>query len=137
MVPMVVRYRLRMRLLTRILRSVLLGTLGVLFIPAVITSGVDLQWRTLSTVGLLSSIYGLRIVLGPAVEVRPTGLRVLKHWPWRRDIPWYRIFEVEVVPGYWVLDLELNSGEQLELPCVEHVDDLFERIEEHRSRLDA
>jgi membrane protease YdiL (CAAX protease family) len=133
---MVVRYRLRMQPLTRILRTVLLATLGLMFLPAVVTAGVDVQWRTLSIVGLLSSIYGLRIVLGPAVEVRPTGLRVFKHWPWRREIPWYRIFQVEVVPGYWVLDLELNSGEQLELPCVEHVDDLFERIEEHRARLD-
>lgn len=134
--PVTVRYRLRMQPITRILRTILLGTLGVMFVPAVITAGVDLQWRTLSVVGLLSSIYGLRIVLGPAVEVRADGLRVFKSWPWRRDIPWYRIYQVDVVPGYWVLDLELNSGEQLELPCVEHVDDLFERIEEHRQRLD-
>jgi hypothetical protein len=134
---MIVRYRLRMRLITRILRTTLLGFLGLMFVPAVITNGVDTQWRVLSIVGLASSIYGLRIVLGPAVEVRPNGLRVLKSWPWRRDIPWYRIYEIEVVPGYWVLDLELNSGEQLQLPCVEHVDDLYERIELHRSRLDA
>jgi len=131
-----VRYRLRMARITRVLRTILLGTLGLMFVPAVIAVGVDLQWRTLSIVGLLSSIYGLRIVLGPAVEVRADGLRVFKRWPWRREIPWYRIYQVEVVPGYWVLDLELNSGEQLELPCVEHVDDLFERIEEHRQRLD-
>lgn len=133
---MVVRYRLRMARLTRILRTILLAFLGLMFLPAVVTAGVDTQWRILSTVGLLSSIYGLRIVLGPAVEVRPDGLRVLARWPWRRDIPWYRIFQIEVVPGYWVLDLELNSGEQLELPCVEKVDDLFERIEHHRQRLD-
>ena len=133
---MTVRYRLRMQPITRVLRTILLGTLGLMFVPAVITAGVDLQWRTLSIVGLLSSIYGLRVVLGPAVEVRADGLRVFKSWPWRREIPWYRIYQVEVVPGYWVLDLELNSGEQLELPCVEHVDDLFERIEEHRQRLD-
>lgn len=133
---MTVRYRLRMQPITRILRTILLGTLGLMFVPAVITAGVDLQWRTLSVVGLLSSIYGLRVVLGPAVEVRDDGLRVFKSWPWRREIPWYRIYQVEVVPGYWVLDLELNSGEQLELPCVERVDDLFERIEEHRQRLD-
>lgn len=133
---MVVRYRLRMAPLTRILRSALLGFLGLMFLPAVVTAGVDTQWRILSIVGLVSSIYGLRIVIGPAVEVRPEGLRVLKRWPWRRDIPWYRIYQVDVVPGYWLLDLELNSGEQLELPCVEQVDDLFERIEEHRSRLD-
>ena len=134
---MVVRYRLRMRSYTRVLRTLLLGFLGFMFVPAVFTQGVDAQWRILSIVGLVSSIYGLRIVLGAAVEVRPEGLRVLKTWPWRRDIPWYRIYQIDVVPGYWVLDLELNSGEQLELPCVEHVDDLFERIEEHRSRLDA
>ncbi len=133
---MVVRYRLRMRPLTRILRAGLLGFLVLMFVPAVVTAGVDLEWRVLSTLGLASSIYGLRIVLGSAVEVRPNGLRVLARWPWRRDIPWYRIYEIEVVPGYWVLDLELNSGEQLELPCVEHVDDLFERIETNRQRLD-
>lgn len=133
---MIVRYRLRMRALTRILRAGLLGFLALMFVPAVFTAGVDTEWRVLSTVGLLSSIYGLRIVLGAAVEVRPKGLRVLARWPWRRDIPWYRIYEIEVVPGFWVLDLELNSGEQLELPCVEHVDDLFERIETNRQRLD-
>ena len=66
---MVVRYRLRMAPLTRILRSVLLGFLGIMFLPAVFTAGVDTQWRVLSIVGLVSSVYGLRIVLGPAVEV--------------------------------------------------------------------
>ena len=121
----------------RVLRAGVLAALGVCFVPALLADGVDLGWRALSLVGLLSSGYGLRIVLGPAVEVRPDGLRIMKSWPRRRDIPWYRIFEVEVVPGFWLLDIELNSGERIELPCVERVDDLYERIEELRQRLDA
>jgi hypothetical protein len=133
---MVLRYRLRMRPLTRLFRTALLAFLALMFLPAVVAAGVDTQWRVLSVVGLASSIYGLRIINGPAVEVRPEGLRVLKSWPWRQDIPWYRIYQVEVVPGYWILDLELNSGQQIELPCVERVDELFAQIEEHRQRLD-
>ena len=131
------RYRLRMSPITRALRTVVLGAIGVCFVPALFGGNVDPGWRLLSLVGLLSSAYGLRIVLGPAVEVRHEGLRLMKSWPRRRDIAWYRILEVDIVPGYWLLDIELNSGERIELPCVEHVDDLYERIEELRQRLDA
>lgn len=130
------RFRLRMSRLSRGIRTAVLLALGVCFVPAVVQAS-DLSSRVLSLVGLLSSVYGLRIVLGPAVEVRRTGIRILRNWPWHRDIDWYRIYEVEVVPGFWVLHLELNSGEHVELPCVEDVDDLFERIEELRHRLDA
>lgn len=123
--------------ITRVVRTVVLGAIGICFVPALFGANVDLGYRMLSLVGLLSSIYGLRIVLGPAVEVRRDELRLMKSWPRRRDIAWYRILEVDIVPGYWLLDIELNSGERIELPCVERVDDLYERIEELRSRLDA
>ena len=123
--------------LNRVLRTVLFSVIGLCFVPAVLGGSIDLSVRALSAAGVLSSIYGLRIILGPAVEVRPEGLRLLKSWPRRRDIAWYRILEVDIVPGYWMLDLELNSGEAISLPCVEHVDDLYERIEELRSKLDA
>lgn len=134
---MTTRYRLRMSPITRAVRTIVLGVIGVSFVPALFGANVELGWRLLSVVGFLSSAYGLRIVLGPAVEVRPDGLRLMKSWPRRRDIAWYRILEVDIVPGYWLLDLELNSGERIELPCVERVDDLYERIEELRQRLDA
>ena len=50
--------------------------------------------------------------------VRDEGLRVQKTWPHRRDIPWYRILATDVIPGFWNLELELNSGERVELPPV-------------------
>lgn len=122
---------------TRVLRSALLGVLGGCFVPSLFDPATDPQWRLLCLVGLLSSIYGLRIVLGPALIVRDEGILVLSRWPFRRDIPWYRIYDVEVVPGYWMIDLELNSGEALSLPCVEHVELLFDDIQQGRERLDA
>ncbi len=131
------RYRLRMSRVNRILRTVMFTVIALCFLPAVFGGGIDTSVRLLSAAGILSSIYGLRIILGPAVEVRPDGLRLLKAWPRRRDIAWYRILEVDIVPGFWMLDLRLNSGEAISLPCVENVDDLYERIEELRSKLDA
>jgi hypothetical protein len=131
------RYRLRMSWLNRGIRSVLFVVIALCFVPALLNPDMDLGVRVFSLVGVASSVYGLRIILGPAVEVRPEGLRVLKSWPRRRTIPWYRILEIEVVPGYWVLDVELNSGERFSLPCVEHVDDLYEHIQAQRQDLDA
>ena len=131
------RYRLRMSRISRALRTVIFVAIALCFVPAVFDASVDLPARLLSVLGIVSSIYGLRIILGAAVEVRPHGLRLLKRWPKRRDIAWYQILEVDIIPGYWMLDIELNSGEQISLPCVERVDDLFERIEELRQRLDA
>ena len=86
--------------------------------------------------GLVTSVLALRVVVGAAVVVREQGLRIQRLWPITRDLPWYRILSTEVVPGYWFLELELNSGERVELPCVEHLDDLYERIEAHRRDLD-
>ena len=121
----------------RITRSVVFVILGVCFVPVITTGENGFSWRAMGAAGLLSSLYGLRIILGPALEVRPEALRVMKNWPKRRDIAWYRIFEVDVVPEYWLLSLELNSGERIELPCVERVDDLYDEIQELRQRLDA
>jgi hypothetical protein len=131
------RYRLRMSRVSRVLRTFVFVAIALCFVPAVIDGGIDLAVRALSLLGIVSSLYGLRVILGPAVEVRPEGLRLLKSWPRRRDIAWYQILEVDIIPGYWMLDIELNSGEQISLPCVERVDDLYERIEELRQLLDA
>jgi len=131
------RYRLRMSPINRGLRSALFVAIALCFIPAVLSPELELGVRLFSLVGVASSAYGLRIILGPAIEVRPEGLRLLKSWPRRRTIPWYRILEIEVVPGFWILDVELNSGECFALPCVEHVDDLYEQIQSLRQNLDA
>jgi len=121
---------------TRISRTILLTVLAVIFVPMFI-GGIDLQYRVLSLAGFASSLYGLRIVHGPTIEVRADGLVILKHWPFRRDLRWYQIFAVDVIPGFWMLSIELNSGERIDLPCVEHIDDLFDQIEARRHRLDA
>jgi hypothetical protein len=126
-----------MSAINRVLRSALFVGIALCFLPAILSSELELGVRLFSLVGVVSSGYGLRIILGSAVEVRPEGLRVLKSWPRRRTIPWYRILEIEVVPGFWVLDIELNSGECFALPCVEHVDDLYEHIQSLRQNLDA
>jgi hypothetical protein len=122
---------------SRILRGGLLGALGGCFVPSLVDPQTDGPWRLLCLLGLVSSIYGLRIVLGPALIIREEGIRLLTHWPVRRDIPWYRIYDIEVVPGYWMIDIELNSGEAVSLPCVENVDLLFDDIQRGRERLDA
>lgn len=131
------RFRLRMHPVARVVRAGVLGIIGVLFVPQLLSPGADPGWRAVALAGVVSAGYGLRIVLGAAVVVRPEGLLLLGRWPRRREIPWYRILEVDVVPGAWALEMELNSGERLGLPVVEHVDALYEAIEEHRHLLDA
>lgn len=75
---------------------------------------------------------------GPAVVVGRTTLRVYRPWwPLHRDIDWYRILATDIIPGFWFLELEMNSGERVQLPCVERMDDLFAQIEDHRTRLDS
>lgn len=130
-------YRLRMRSWRRALMTVLLSVIAVFFVPGIFAPDLALWWRALSVVGLLTSLAGLRIILGPVIVVRPEGLRIQRNWPIRRDIPWYRILEIDVIPGFWNLEIELNSGERLALPCVEQLDDLYERMEHHRQALDA
>jgi hypothetical protein len=130
-------YRLRMSSLRRVLLVVMLVLIALFFVPGTVSGALDLWWRGLSAAGILLSLIGLRIVLGPAIVVRSSGLRLQRNWPLRRDIPWYRILQVDVIPGFWNLEIELNSGERIALPCVESVDDLYEDLERHRTEIDA
>jgi hypothetical protein len=130
-------YRLRMPLWRRILLISLLSVIAVFFVPGIVAPDLAPWWRALSVVGLLTALAGLRILVGPAVVVRASGLRIQRNWPLRRDIPWYRILEIDVIPGFWNLEVELNSGERLSLPCVEDLEDLYRRMEHHRQALDA
>lgn len=137
MAPAADRYRLRLHPIQRVLWTVLLVGCVLFLVPGAFAVGVDVPYRLLSVVGTALGVAGLHVVLGPSVVVRENGLRLQQRWPLRRDIPWYRIFQIEVVPGAWVLVAELNSGEQVQLPCVERVDELYASIEAHRQRLDV
>jgi len=130
------RFRLQLLPLTRAVRTVVLLACLAAFLPGVMLGGGPTEWRVLSLAGVVSACWSLRFIWGAAVVVGPEGLRVQKWWPLRKDIPWYRVLSVEVVPGYWYLDLELNSGERVTLPCVERLDDLFDAVEHHRTDLD-
>ena len=110
---------------------------GLFFMPGVLDSHLDLWWRFVSVVGLVTSILAIRTVVGAVLIVREEGLRVQKTWPKRRDIPWYRILATDVVPGFWNLEIELNSGERVELPPVDDINALYDDIERHRTALDA
>jgi hypothetical protein len=131
------RYRLAMSPVLRAARVAVLGLAAVLFLAFALGSGVDVLWRAFGVAGLAWTVVAVRIVVGSAVAVGDQGLRITRSWPLRRDIPWYRILEVEVQPGTWVLQLELNSGERVELPPVEHLDLLYREVEDRRHRLDA
>jgi hypothetical protein len=100
-------------------------------------AGGDWWFRALSAVVALASVAGLRILWGPVVVVRDAGLRVQRNWPLRRDIRWYRILAIDVIPGFWHLEVELNSGERLALPAVDDLDRLYRLMEQHRQALDA
>jgi hypothetical protein len=126
-----------MRAWRRILLTIVLVVIAVFFVPGIGAPGLPLWWHILSVVGLLTAFAGLRIVLGSVVVVRPTGLRIQRNWPIRRDIRWYRILAIDVIPGFWNLEIELNSGERIALPAVEDLDDLYHRMEHHRQALDA
>jgi hypothetical protein len=130
-------YRLQMSVLARMLRVVLQVVLGFLFVPGLIDPVSPLLVRLGYLLGVGLAIYGLRVVLGPAVVVGVEGLRIYTIWPKHRDLAWYRVFAVDIVPGRWLLELELNSGERITLPVVERVDALYEQIEELRQHLDA
>jgi hypothetical protein len=130
-------YRLRMSPARRLVVTVVLVAAALFFVPGMLAPDLSWWWRALSSVGFLSALLGLRAVLGRVVLVGPAGLRLQKSWPLRRDIRWYRILQIDVIPGFWNLEVELNSGERLALPCVEHLDDLYETMERHRQALDA
>lgn len=131
------RYRLRLSTARRALNTGVLVLCLVFFLPGLVGQGLDMWWRVLSGVGIVVTLLALRVVLGAAVVVGDAGLRLQKLWPLTRTVPWYRILSTDVIPGFWFLEIELNSGERIELPSVEHLDDLYERIEAHRRDLDG
>jgi hypothetical protein len=131
------KYRWRLRLASRVIRVVILALVALVLLPEVVASGISLWWRALCIVGLVTAVLAIRTVVGPVLIVRDEGLRVQKLWPYRRDIPWYRILATDVVPGFWNLELELNSGERVELPPVDDLNALYDEIERHRTALDA
>ena len=130
-------FRLRVSPLGRLLRSAVLLLGLLIFVPGVIAAGIDLWWRLLFLVGSLACVAGLRILWGSVVVVRPAGLRVQRNWPFRRDFRWYRILAIDVVPGFWHLEVELNSGERITLPAVDDLERLYQLMEQHRQALDA
>jgi hypothetical protein len=137
MTPMSSRYRLRMSPLRRIATAALLVLIAVFFVPGILADGLELWWRVVSLVGFVTALIGLRIILGAVLVVRDRGLLILRNWPLRRDIPWYRILQIDVIPGFWNLEIELNSGERISLPPVHDLDGLYQRMERHRQALDA
>ncbi|MCC5952078.1 MAG: hypothetical protein JJU45_08270 [Acidimicrobiia bacterium] len=121
----------------RVVRVVVLVVTGLFFVGLASSGDVEPIWRAGAVLGLLSSAVAVRIVVGPAVTVDRRHLRLQRSWPYRRDIPWYRILAVDVDPMRWVLILELNNGDRVELPAVENLSELYDAIEVHRRRLDA
>src|SRR3954467_5010083 len=99
------RYRMRMSPVARVARVALLTFLALIFVPGVFASGLDLWWRVVSLVGLITSVLGIRMMVGAVLVVRDSGLRIQKNWPYRRDLPWYRILASDVIPGFWNLEL--------------------------------
>jgi hypothetical protein len=131
------RYRWRMTRRRRIVKVTLLGLIGLFFLSGLLDGQLSLWWRFVTLVGLVSSVLAIRTVVGAVLIVSDKGLRIQKTWPYRRDIAWYRILATDVIPGFWNLELELNSGERLELPPVADINGLYEDIERHRTALDA
>lgn len=132
-----VGFRLHMRPLPRVLRTLVLVVCLVLSASWAIAGGGGFWFRSVSAVVALASIAGLRILWGPVVVVRNDGLRIQKNWPLRRTYPWYRILAIDVIPGFWHLEVELNSGDRIALPPVADLDRLYRLMEQHRQALDA
>jgi hypothetical protein len=129
-------YRLRMRPLRR-WATVAFLVLMICFFGTGVVSGFDFWWSALSAAGLVMSALGIRSILGPVVVVRPSGVRIQRNWPLRRDVAWHRMLIIDVIPGFWNLEIELNSGERLTLPCVDDIEDLYNRMERFRTAIDA
>lgn len=130
-------FRLHLRPATRVLRTVVLAVCLVLTVSWTVASGAELWVRAASALVALASVAGLRILWGPVVVVRAEGLRIQRNWPLRRTIRWYRMLTIDVIPGFWHLEVELNSGERLALPAVDDLDRLYRLMEQHRQALDA
>jgi hypothetical protein len=131
------RFKLRISPIARWVRVGVLSVLALIFVPGVIAGAFEWWMRLLSLIGLMTALLGIRMLVGAVLVVREEGLRIQKNWPHRRDIPWYRILATDVVPGFWNLELELNSGERVELPPVQNLTGLYDQIERHRTALDA
>lgn len=130
-------FRLRLSPIGRVLRTLVLGLGLLLFVPAVLAAEVGMWWRLVGGLAALSCLAGLRILWGSVVVVRPDGLRLQRNWPIRRTFRWYRILAIDVVPGFWHLEIELNSGERVTLPAVDDLERLYDLMEKHRQALDA
>lgn len=130
-------YRLRMSPIARWSRVALFTVCGLILLSGIFVTVEGLFWKVVSALGVVASVLAIRIVLGPAVVVTPDELIVQRNWPLRRHIKWYRIDHAEVIPGVWVLLVELISGERFELPAVEHLDDLYADLEHYRKALDS
>jgi hypothetical protein len=130
-------YRLRMSPLARWLRVALFVVCGLVLLSGIVYAGEGLFWQILGAIGVVGAALAIRIVLGPAIVVTPTELIVQRNWPLKRRIRWYRIDHAEVIPGMWVLVIELISGERFELPAVEKLDDLYAHLEHYRKALDS
>ena len=130
-------FRLRVSAVGRLWRTVVLVVGLLLFVPGALSGAIDVWWRLVYALGALSCVAGLRILWGAVVVVRPTGLRIQRNWPLRRDFLWYRILSIDVIPGFWHLEIELNSGERVTLPAVDDLERLYQLMEKHRSALDA
>jgi hypothetical protein len=137
MAAVTTRYRWRLSPLGRAFRVVGLALCGLVLASVALEAHVELWWRALCFAGVVSAVLAIRMLVGAVLIVREDGLRLQKTWPKRRDIPWYRILATDVVPGFWNLEIELNSGERVELPPVADVEALYEDIERHRTALDA
>lgn len=129
-------FRLHLRPLTRVVRTLFLLVCLVVAVSWALAGG-EWWFRAVAALAALSSVAGLRILWGSVVVVRPEGLRIQRNWPLRRDIRWYRILAIDVIPGFWHLEVELNSGERLTLPAVDELDRLYRLMEQHRQALDA
>lgn len=131
------RYRLRMSARLRYSAGAVYLLIAFVMASGLFAPDLAVEWRLLCLLGAVSGLFSARAVLGTAIVVRADGLVLQRYWPRRRFIPWYRIEFVDVLPGFWNLELRLNSGEIVELPPVRDLEDLFGRVEHHRSHLDA
>jgi hypothetical protein len=123
--------------ITRALRVLVFTVCGLVLLAEASWSAVGWVWRLISAIGVVAAVLAVRIVLGPAIVVTPDALVIQRTWPAKRRIPWYRIDHAEVMPGFWTILVELIDGERLELPCVEHIDDLYANLEHYRTALDS
>lgn len=131
------RYRLRLSPLRRTTTTAVVAVAVAILVPGAFAAELPLWWRATSVVGVVCGILGLRAIWGAVLVVRPDRLRIQRTWPLRRELRWYRILAIDVIPGFWHLELELNSGERLVLPPVAELEDLYQSMERYRQALDV